>query len=183
MLHLPNRGASSPSGQGASDFFETLGCGATQAGVDLFAAYGVELNPVLGKLRTSDVKFLSIAGFVGPQFSGFVGLGTTEGVLRRSNRTTSSPHDWMAELSNQLIGRIKNQIAGKGVLIHRVPPAVFVGDVPAMLYALVTLKPVTLTDDDDSVFLWTKFEPSITATDVWPEAETGIMAEGEMVLF
>ena len=40
----------------------------------------------------------------------------SKGALTSSNSTTSSSGDWMAELSNQLLGRIKNHLEGQAIL-------------------------------------------------------------------
>jgi hypothetical protein len=173
----------------ASRTMATLKSGATQAGVDLFLAYGIELRSTLSRVepakakRRKDLAFLSIAGFAGPHFSGFVGLGVAETLLRRSNDTQSSSYDWMAELANQFVGRIKNRLLKQGIVIHRTPPAVVQGYAPSLFYSMVDFKPVALTDDSDAVFIWMKLEPSLDGADLPTPPCGDVLGEGEMLLF
>jgi hypothetical protein len=170
----------------SSDISGMLRQAATQSGTELFAAYGINLVPT-GKNMEADatvtIGFLSVAGFSGPNFSGFVVLGTTEATLRRSNSTESAASDWMAELGNQLLGRLKNRLLRAGIPIYRVPPAVMSGSAPSLFYARGGVKPVRLNDHGDTVFIWTEFEPSFEPSEVAFSPDTGVLAEGEVLLF
>ena len=61
MLHLLNRGASSPSGRGAWDIFDGR-AGATQARGNQLASHGGELRAAMGKIRIIPGRFLSVPG-------------------------------------------------------------------------------------------------------------------------
>jgi hypothetical protein len=174
-----------PSATDASHASAILRRGTVRSTVALFDAYGIRLTPAPPEgdveLR-DDIHFLSVAGFAGPDFGGFVVLGTTENMLHRSNSTRSSASDWMAELGNQLLGRIKNSLLREGISIHRVPPAVVKGGGRSMLCARMGTKPVAFIDHEDMVLIWTEFEPSVEAAEARiPDAE--VLAEGDMILF
>jgi hypothetical protein len=55
-------------------------------------------------------------------------LATTPEPLKTSNRVAARQRDWMAELSNQLFGRIKNRLFRRGLQLVGTPPAVIGGD-------------------------------------------------------
>jgi hypothetical protein len=183
VSQVQNRNAPVPAAD-ASHASAILRRGTVRSTVALFAAYGVRLTPAppLAELELGDIEFLSVAGFSGPDFSGFVVLGTSENMLHRSNSTTSTSSDWMAELGNQLLGRIKNSLLREGISIHRVPPAVVRGTAGSMLCARIGTKPVAFIDNQEIVLIWTEFEPSVELAEArTPDAD--VLAEGDMVLF
>lgn len=160
-----------------------------RAGVDLFAAYGVRFAPAMaaevpeqGGAALPPVLFLGVCGFGGPTFTGHVVLGASEGVLRRSNNTRSSSDDWMAELANQFLGRIKNGLLRQGIQVHRVAPVVIKGAAVALAHTQ-SGAPLALEDGHDRVLIWLDAEPSTDETATSPEAESDVLSEGDMVLF
>ncbi len=158
----------------------------TQAGLDLFAAYGIELDPTpvaVDAAAISNIAFVTVAGFANPHFSGFVGLGTTHGILRRSNSTASSSRDWTAELANQLLGRIKNRLLKDGIVIQRVPTATIQGCPPFLFCMQTSAQPVALTDHQDTIFIWIESGPSLAEDEAWSATDTAVLGEGEFVLF
>jgi hypothetical protein len=168
--------------------------GVTQSGLELFAAYGINFDaasprPTIGN-TTPPVDYIGVAGFGGPFLNGFVALGASESLLRRSNHTGSTMDDWMGELANQLSGRIRNRLLRAGIPIQRVPPAVLHG-APESIFLPRTEAPFALTDTRDSVWIWIKTEPSTetccetAAQDTSPRLapNTEVLAEGEMLLF
>src|SRR5205809_4308547 len=82
---------------------------AHDACASLFEAYGVALQDVEPGMPPSDRLVLTaVIGFTGPGLRGTCILASTEQPLSRSNPVSGSLRDWIAELSNQLIGRVKN---------------------------------------------------------------------------
>jgi hypothetical protein len=164
--------------------------GVTRSSLELFAAYGVELNLAEADAGSATfaamgakIAFLGFAGFGGPHLSGSVVLGATEGVLRRSNQTRSAVDDWMAELANQFLGRIKNRLLRAGIAIHRVPPTVVQGPAAALRSGRGG-RPVALVDGHDAVLIWIDSETAVAAVDeVAFTEQADVMVEGEMVLF
>lgn len=97
---------------------------------ELFAAYGVDLarqdRPVVD--ANDEVAFAGVIGFTGPSMRGTLVLAPTRSLLARSH--LGSPcalRDWVGELANQLIGRVKNQLRLYAVEIYVTTPAVVKG--------------------------------------------------------
>lgn len=70
-----------------------------------------------------------VAGFHGRGIAGNVILGASREVLTQSSPTTTpAPRDWTAELANQFVGRMKNQLLEHGVDLQQLAtPAVIRG--------------------------------------------------------
>jgi CheY-specific phosphatase CheX len=109
--------------------------GAVQEAVSgLFEAYGYPVVP-LGPPDTvdSEKEYSEMAGVIGfctEQLSGNLVISTSEAVVLSTvpagvNRPQSS--DWLGELSNQLLGRLKNQLRRFGVALQMSTPIVLVG--------------------------------------------------------
>lgn len=173
--------------------------GVTQSGIELFAAHGIDLvaSPCSGsgdsdgasRAQSADVTptapttFTSVAAFMGEQVYGYVVLSTTESVLCRSAGTTSHPDDWMAELANQFLGRIKNRLLRQGVQIQRMPPAVFRGQ-STRLHNLQNMYDVVLAHAGAWVHIAVDLEPAVTfVVDASPCEDGAVPAEGELLLF
>jgi hypothetical protein len=178
-------GTMPPGGPSADLRDEVMG-----AGLDLFAAYGIRLAANQTATDASGtpagcppVRFLGVCGFGGPAFTGHVILGASEGALSRSNKTWSSGDDWMAELANQFLGRIKNRLLRQGISVHRVPPVVIKGAAIALLRSHAGGAPLALDDGQDCVLIWLDSQPSTDDAASVPEPACDVLGEGEMLLF
>lgn len=85
--------------------------------VALFEAYGGCAEPA-GLLADPvpmqrSVDTAGVIGFAGPKLRGTLILGTNHAPLQRiiDSTTCASADDWIVELTNQLMGRIKNALA------------------------------------------------------------------------
>lgn len=102
-----------------------------ECAVALFDAYGVRavaMSEVVGTARGVDLA--GTIGFVCAEFSGSVLVATHADVLRATGQTNATPDslcDWVAELANQLLGRVKNQLLAYGVTLHVSTPIVVEG--------------------------------------------------------
>ena len=79
----------------------------------LFGGYGYALRPAAGAELASGSPLLlyGVIGFVATGLRGSLVLGSSSEPLDSSNPAKAVPvREWIAELSNQLIGRIKNQL-------------------------------------------------------------------------
>jgi hypothetical protein len=159
--------------------------GGTQCGLELFAAHGIRLAPAPLLPLVPELEFLSIIGFAGARVGGVLVLGADETILQRCNGTASASSDWIAELGNQFLGRIKNSLLREGIAIHRSPPAVVHAGAQAALYLRPGSESVRLADDRDAIWIWMDWEtdfaaePAATLT----PADTDVLTEGEMLLF
>jgi hypothetical protein len=79
----------------------------------LFADYGYALRPLVGSefADSTPLLYYGIIGFSGPGLRGSIVLGSSNEPLTRSNPAKAVPvREWIAELANQLCGRLKNQL-------------------------------------------------------------------------
>lgn len=96
----------------------------------LFDHYGVGLQPLAeppaGLLQP--LLCCGVAGFHGRHIRGTAILGSSREILTRSNPTAGPGHrDWTAELANQFVGRMKNQLLQHGLELEMATPAVIRG--------------------------------------------------------
>ena len=158
---------------------------AFEAGMSLFSAYDVSLEPsdLDTFRRNSDVNLLSVIGFAGKEISGTLVLGATREPLARSKPNRASDRDWIAELANQLLGRIKNKILRRGIVFYAMPPAVVSGEHLAPVVSGADFRPCVFTTPGGIVCLWIELH---LAGDLQPDpsvAEDGIPDEGDLLLF
>lgn len=154
---------------------------------DLFSAYGLDMKP----RRRDDFPVLDelslcgVMGFAGKQMRGALVLATTRGPLERTNPGgATSQRDWVCELANQLMGRVKNRLISLGVEILLATPAGLSGDnLNPSLGKLRT--PQVFASEDGFVCVWidceqaTGFElPDRPLHQVEPA-----ISEGETLLF
>lgn len=134
---------------------------ATEACEELFAEYGVALSPVPQEKVAGPVGFLlcSVVGFVGRQLRGSIVLAATTEPIHRSDplKRTVVPTDWIGELCNQILGKMKSRLLGHGVEIYLNLPVVLKGDHLAPL-PRQTLIPINFEANPGTVCLWVDIE-------------------------
>ena len=99
----------------------------------LFEAVGTPLEPAGEAVGTRDDVGASI-GFTGPVLRGALVLISTRRLIQRalpadvaSGDTSAQVADWTGELTNQLLGRIKNKLLRYGVTLEMSTPTVIFG--------------------------------------------------------
>jgi hypothetical protein len=98
---------------------------------ELFAAYAVNVHPrTRHDFPTMDsLALCGVMGFGGKRMRGALVLATTREPLELTNPGgASSQRDWVCELANQLMGRVKNRLLLLGVEILLATPAGLSGD-------------------------------------------------------
>jgi CheY-specific phosphatase CheX len=153
--------------------------------VSLFEDYKLPLVRIRhGSLRADmPLLFCGVVGFSGEQMRGTLLLATSRGPLGRTTPTTdSSLREWIAELANQLLGRVKNQLLARSVTLHMTTPIVLRGEHIAPL-SRAELVPYTFECDGGYVCVW--FDVEIAANvDLSRVVEgSGVIAEGTSTLF
>ncbi len=153
---------------------------------ELFAAYelAVEPRPRESFPPTERLAFCSVMGFGGKPMRGALVLATTKEPLEQTlPGGADSQRDWICELSNQLMGRVKNRLLALGVDIHLATPAGLSGDnlsaAPAKLRA-----PQVFEVANGFVCVWIDCE-YVDGFEL-PRAEVSAepaMPEGEALLF
>lgn len=127
---------------------------------ELFAAYGVTLTRTGRAWTQSDTVVVSgVMGFVGSRLRGTCLLAGPSAIIAESCPATGSARDWMGELTNQLVGRLKTKLLSRGVEVALTTPIVLSG---------ARLQPVPR-----GALLPTVFDSHAGEVLVWVEAESG----------
>jgi CheY-specific phosphatase CheX len=157
-------------------------CLAEQACLSLFDAYGVQLSLLQNVSSAGSEHCLTgIIGFTGDGITGMCLVAASEEPLAASNPAGGSLRDWVAELSNQLAGRLKHKLLAKGVVVYITTPIVLratrIEPLPRR-----KLTPRVFQALGGSVSLWVEVETS-PAFKVGVSAAEAAVAEGEALLF
>ncbi|HSU42534.1 MAG TPA: chemotaxis protein CheX [Polyangiaceae bacterium] len=154
---------------------------AAEAGVELFRAYGVELELAPDGWVETDALLLSgVMGFVEEHLSGTCVLAAPRDALMATAPADARPRDWVGELTNQLVGRLKAKLMAHGLTVAVSTPVVLAG---------IKLSPLPRGDAEPSVYaskngrvlIWLEVE--VDPTFVWGEPEAGLAHEGDLLVF
>jgi hypothetical protein len=152
--------------------------------LELFHDYALPLARVIeGQLKDAELLFCGVVGFTGEQLRGTLLLATSSEPLgRTSPLRDSSLREWIAELSNQLLGRIKNKLLAHGVTLHLSTPVVLRGQQIAPL-SRAELVPFVFACDGGYVCVW--FDAEVTqGVDLTQLVATeGLVSEGSTTFF
>lgn len=116
---------------------------AGSACVELLQAYGVMLSPTQGWAESDEVMFSGVMGFVGESVRGTCLLAAPQGTVQAAAPQDAHARDWVGELANQLVGRLKAKLMARGATIALSTPVVLCG---------VRLSPLPRTDVEPIVF-------------------------------
>ncbi len=100
---------------------------------ELFASIGTDLVRQRGSSLAADQEksAFSVIGFGGQQVRGVLVLGAPIELLAKAHPMPDAPSedllDWCGELSNQLVGRLKNKLLGYGIIIQLSLPTTLCG--------------------------------------------------------
>ena len=151
----------------------------------LFADYELAIRAREPGETVDAERFLlcGIIGFTSKKMRGVVALATTKEPLELTNHTTTTHRDWICELANQLLGRVKNQMLLRGVELLPSTPIALRGDhlSPVIQQGLVS---ELFTAERGVVCVWMDCE--FDDDFVLPEAggcTTPPVPEGELLLF
>lgn len=111
--------------------------------IELLQAYGVTLTPSNGWGDSDEVMFSGVMGFVGDRVRGTCLLAAPQGTVEAAAPQDASARDWVGELANQLVGRLKAKLLARGATIALSTPVVLRG---------VRLSPLPRTDVEPVVF-------------------------------
>jgi hypothetical protein len=106
-----------------------IGALGARACVELFGAYGLSLDPATSPVARSDHRLLSGSiGFVGRRLRGTCLLAAAEKPLSVScPEQEGALRDWVGELTNQFMGRLKTKLLSHGVEVFVTTPIVLAG--------------------------------------------------------
>ena len=125
--------------------------------IELMQAYGVQLSPTEGWVESDEVMYSGVMGFVGDRVRGTCLLAAPQGTVQAAAPKDAGARDWVGELSNQLVGRLKAKLMARGATIALSTPVVLRG---------VKLSPLPRTDVAPVVF-----ESTAGKVLVWLEVE------------
>jgi hypothetical protein len=154
---------------------------------ELFSAYELETQPRhCSEFPVTDALCVcGVMGFGGKLVRGSLVLAATREPLERTNPDGfGSQRDWVCELSNQLMGRIKNRLLSAGVEILLATPAGLSGVNLAPTQSRLRA-PQVFAAADGFVCVWIDYECAAGFELAVPPAASSEAAlpEGEMVLF
>jgi CheY-specific phosphatase CheX len=164
-----------------SDATQRIQAMAASAATELLDAYGVKVADAGSDWAESDeVLFSGVMGFIGDRVRGTCLLAASKSTILATAPRDARPRDWVGELANQLVGRLKSKLMAHGVTIGVSTPVVLSG---------VRLSPLPRSEVLPSVF-----ETSSGRVLVWlevevdPEFTLGSLrplraAEGEFLVF
>ena len=133
---------------------------AAESTLKLFEAYGLSLREVASdRLPQHAILMCGVIGFTGPQLRGTVILAANDQPLDASNPIPDSPRrDWIAELTNQLVGRLKNRLIAFGTDIAITTPVVLRGEHLAPVPSQPISPRAFVTDAEGVVCVWCEVE-------------------------
>jgi len=96
----------------------------------LFAEYGVPVTHVAERQKSAGTMlYCGVLGFSGDQMRGAAVLAASRSTLDDSNPVKGgAARDWIAELVNQLVGRLKLRLLTRKVEIYLATPVVLRGE-------------------------------------------------------
>ena len=164
---------------------ETLDQSVADSCLKLFSDYGLEIRPRTpsDQLSAEHLLLWGIIGFTAKDMRGALVLAATRELLELTNGTRTTHRDWIRELSNQLLGRVKNQMLPRGLELHAATPVSIRGDHLQPIFAQTPVAEIFLAEAGVvAVWLDCEFDDAF----VWPPPYEGAEApvsEGEMLLF
>lgn len=157
---------------------------ASEACLSLFSDYSLTLQRADATDDSSarDLVYCAVIGYSSEQMKGTLLLATSSEPLGRTAPVeNSSRREWIAELANQLLGRIKSKLAERGVILAISTPVVLRGTHLRPLTAQELL-PLIFVCDGGCVCVWmdASLSPELDLTRI---EECQVMGEGEALLF
>lgn len=158
------------------------------AALELFDAYRFPVTPTGPAIpppeRKARVELAAVIGFVADQARGNLTIATSAPVLRASS-PAGGIHDWLGEVSNQLLGRIKNKLAPYGLSIDVTPPLVVAsGEVSVGGMRSDTVRMHTLSSSEGNLQLWLRIQLEESVVLAYQhELENVAAKEGDLLLF
>jgi CheY-specific phosphatase CheX len=150
--------------------------------IELFAAYGVNLNSNPSEFIVSEEVLLSgVIGFVGPTLRGTCLLVGNRSPIELSSPQKEHTRDWVGELTNQLVGRLKRKFLGFGLEVALTTPVVLSG-LHLRPMPRGTLSPRVFSTDSGSIMIWVEVEAE-PGFEFGPAVSESTSAEGDVLMF
>jgi len=141
----------------------------------LFGTQGVALTPAQS---SGTFKVVAVVGFAGARVRGSLGLGATG--ISEDLVGADDIEDWISEMANQLLGRIGNRFAARGVEVELAVPMVLRGVELRVEHSSVLLTYPFRTNDGE-LCAWIDVRPFERLE--LAEHEAMPVSEGDVCLF
>lgn len=157
-----------------------------EATQELFMHYELDLStvgPSESERMISDLAIVAVIGFTGDSMRGSAILATVRPILETTDPTgEASARDWMSELANQLLGRVKNKLLSRDCIIRLGTPVALAGLKLELTPTNETTVAQAFISADGQVCVW--FDAELTDDFVLGEP-TGedIPGEGDSLMF
>jgi CheY-specific phosphatase CheX len=164
-----------------SEATEAIQSLAGAACIELMRAYGVELSPEAeGWAETDEVVFSGVMGFVGETVRGTCLFAAPQTTILAAAPASAVLRDWVGELSNQLVGRLKSKLMARGATIGLSTPVVLCG-VRLSPLPRTGVDPVVFRSTSGRVLVWLEVE--VEASFKLGEERALKANEGELLMF
>jgi hypothetical protein len=130
---------------------------ASAACVELMLAYGVSLEPVTGWVESDEPMLCGVMGFVGDNVRGSCLLAATVHAVEAAAPPGAAPRDWVGELANQLVGRLKAKLMQRSATIALSTPVALCG-VRVSPLPRTQVEPVVFESPAGKVLVWLEVE-------------------------
>ncbi len=131
-----------------------------------------------------DVLYCGVIGFTGDGIRGNVVLAGSSAALDQSNPIPGSRvRDWIGELTNQLIGRIKNRLIKHGVEVYITTPIVLRGKQIALETSDASPLPLYFAGQKGGVAVWFDVDSDPEFELAEEEQSSATLDEGMSLLF
>ncbi|MCP4677208.1 MAG: chemotaxis protein CheX [Deltaproteobacteria bacterium] len=156
--------------------------------IELCAAYNVAVS--LRSCRISSYTEFTmrggVIGITGKDLRGSLGLRLTDSILEETDALGHDKNDWIAELTNQFVGRIRNKLLLVGVEIDVGIPITIAGSQFEMSFSNREARIYEFVNTDGipsvNVYLDGKYDPKMVLNAKDHEAKRPV-SEGDLVIF
>lgn len=162
----------------------------TQSAVELFSSYDCPLNAEGDPRPTSETEHVSLGaaiGFTGEYVRGMLAIGLDDSIAMRMNpvpgrQIEDADQDWIGELANQLLGRLKNKLLSYNVELALSTPVVVQGTQIRFAAARHGAAHLRFQSVGDFADIWwdAEVDPALQLSE---DQAPDVQLEGEMVLF
>lgn len=148
--------------------------------VDLLRAYQLELRAGSTWQETDEPLYSGVMSFVGDTLRGTCLLAAPEAVVLAAAPPGAGARDWVGELANQLVGRLKAKLLARGASIALSTPVVLRG-VRLCPLPRSGAEPMAFESSRGRLLVWVEVEAR-DEVDL-REQHAPVAAEGELLVF
>ena len=130
---------------------------------------------------SDEVLLSGVIGFVGPTLRGTCLLVGNRSPIELSSPQKEHSRDWVGELTNQLVGRLKRKFLGFGLEVALTTPVVLSG-LHLRPMPRGKLTPRVFSTESGSIMIWVEVEAE-PGFELGPAVSDSTSAEGDVLMF